>query len=53
VPRRNRALSLAWAATIIAILLLGWGAYAERSAIMQIWPPSIRFYTAVGLAAGR
>jgi hypothetical protein len=52
-PRRNVALPLAWAATISAILLLGWGAYAERSAIMQAWPPSIRLYAALGLSADR
>jgi hypothetical protein len=37
----------------MAVLLLGWGAYAERSAIMRAWPPSIRLYAALGLAADR
>jgi predicted Zn finger-like uncharacterized protein len=51
-PRRGVALSLAWAASVIAMLLLGWAGYAERSAIMQLWPPSVRLYAALGLAAG-
>ncbi len=50
--RRNVALTVAWAASILAILLLSGAAYAERSAIMQVWPPSIRLYAALGLAAG-
>jgi len=51
--RANVVLRLAWAASVIAVLLLGWGAYAERSAIMRAWPPSIRLYAALGLAADR
>jgi predicted Zn finger-like uncharacterized protein len=51
-PRRNMALRVAWAASVVAVLLLGWGAYAERTMIMQAWPPSIRLYAALGLAAG-
>jgi hypothetical protein len=45
------ALRIAWAASVVIVLLLGWGAYAERTMIMQIWPPSIRLYAALGLAA--
>jgi len=52
VSRPNVVLRLAWAVSIFAILLLGWGAYAQRTTIMQIWPPSIRLYIALGLAAG-
>jgi predicted Zn finger-like uncharacterized protein len=47
--RANVVLLLAWAASIVAVLLLAWGAYAERSAIMRAWPPSIRLYAALGL----
>jgi predicted Zn finger-like uncharacterized protein len=50
--RRNMALRIAWAASVVVVLLLGWGAYAERTVIMQAWPPSIRLYTALGLTAG-
>lgn len=52
VSHPNVVLRLAWAASIVAILLLGWGGYAQRATIMQIWPPSVRLYTALGLAAG-
>ena len=52
-PRPNVVLRLAWVASVVAVLLLGWAAYAERSAIMQAWPPSIRLYAAMGMAAGR
>ena len=50
-PRPSVMLRLAWAASIIAALLLLWGAYAQRTTIMQLWPPSIRLYAALGLAA--
>jgi predicted Zn finger-like uncharacterized protein len=50
-PRPNLTLRFAWAASIIVVLLLGWAAYAERSLIMQIWPPSIRLFAALGLHA--
>jgi len=54
-PERPRSVAprLAWAASIVAVLLLGWGAYAGRSAIMHAWPPSIRLYAALGLTADR
>lgn len=52
VSHPNAVLRLAWAASIVAILLLGWGGYAKRATIMQIWPPSIRLYTALGLTVG-
>jgi len=50
--RPNMALRVAWAASVVVVLLLGWGAYAERTMIMQAWPPSIRLYAALGLATG-
>jgi predicted Zn finger-like uncharacterized protein len=52
-PRANVALRLAWAVSIAAVLLLVWGGYAERAAIMHGWPPSIRLYAALGLAGDR
>ena len=51
--RPNIALRLAWAASVAAVLALGWGAYAGRATVMQTWPPSIRLYAAMGLAADR
>jgi predicted Zn finger-like uncharacterized protein len=49
--RSNVALRIAWAASIVAVLVLGWGAYAWRAAIMEAWPASIRLYAALGLTA--
>lgn len=49
--RPNVALRLAWAASIVAVLVLGWGAFAERATIMEVWPASIRLYGALGLTA--
>ena len=51
-PRRNVAVRLAWGVSVLVVLLLGWGAYVEQARIMQVWPPSIRLYAALGLAAG-
>jgi hypothetical protein len=50
--RPNTTLRVAWAASVVIVLLLGWGAVAERTMIMQIWPPSIRLFAALGLTAG-
>lgn len=44
------ALSLGWAASIVVIILLVWAGYSFRSGVMQAWPPSQRFYAALGLA---
>ncbi len=52
VPSRpDVALLLAWVASVAVILLAVWGAYAERTTIMEVWPPSVRLYAALGLAA--
>jgi predicted Zn finger-like uncharacterized protein len=53
VVRPNVALRIAWAASIVAVLMLGWGAYAWRAAIMEAWPASIRLYAALGLTGDR
>jgi hypothetical protein len=50
--RSSVALRLAWAASVIVVLFAGWEAYAARTTIMQAWPPSVRLYAALGLAAG-
>jgi predicted Zn finger-like uncharacterized protein len=51
-PSHRIAPRIGWAASVVILLLLGWGAYAERATIMQIWPPSIRLYAVLGLTGG-
>jgi predicted Zn finger-like uncharacterized protein len=51
VASHGTVLRLAWAGSVLALLLLGWAAYAERTPIMQAWPPSVRVYAALGLVA--
>jgi predicted Zn finger-like uncharacterized protein len=51
--RAGVALRVAWAASVVAVLLLVTGAVAGRAGIMQAWPPSIRLYAALGLASDR
>jgi predicted Zn finger-like uncharacterized protein len=51
--RRNTALRLAWAGSIVALVVLGWAAYAARTPIMQAWPPSIRLYATLGVPIDR
>ncbi len=51
-PREGTLLRLAWAASVLAILLLAWAAYGWRTEIMQAWPASERIYAALGLAGG-
>ncbi len=45
------ALRTAWVASIVVILALLWGAYAWRADVMADWPPSVRLYSLLGLAA--
>ena len=45
------ALRVAWAASVVIILWLLWGAYAWRADVMADWPPSVRLYSLLGLAA--
>jgi predicted Zn finger-like uncharacterized protein len=47
------ALRVAWVVSALALLAVGWGAYAQRTTIMQAWPPSIRLYAALGLSGDR
>ena len=49
--RPDRKLLGAWIASVLVLLVLAWGAYAGRAGIMRSWPPSIRLYSAAGLAA--
>jgi predicted Zn finger-like uncharacterized protein len=50
---RASMLRLAWVASFVVLGVLVWGAYSQRVAIMQGWPPSIRVYAALGLAGGK
>lgn len=47
------ALRAAWAASIVVVLGLLWTAYAWRADVMADWPPSVRLYSLLGLAAPR
>jgi predicted Zn finger-like uncharacterized protein len=52
-PRSSRgaALRAAWAACIVVVLGLLWGAYVWRTDVMADWPSSVRLYSLLGLAA--
>jgi len=50
VPRPSVAVRAAWAVSVAVLVLLVWSAYAWRSDVMRIWPPSIRAYDALGVA---
>ena len=50
---RGGVLHFAWVASFVVLGALVWGAYSQRAAIMQAWPPSIRVYAVLGLAAGK
>jgi predicted Zn finger-like uncharacterized protein len=43
-------LRAAWAASLVVLLLFGWGLITWRTGLMHAWPPSIRLYDAIGLA---
>ena len=48
--RRMRGIvAAAWAASLVALLVLGWVAYEWRGNVMAAWPPSERLYAALGL----
>ena len=47
--RKLPTATLAWAASLIVLAALAWGAYAGRTGIVAAWPPSIRVYHALGL----
>lgn len=50
--RPDTLIRLAWTASVLAILLLGWAGYEWRAPIMHAWPASERLYAALGLAGG-
>ncbi len=49
LPRTGAALRVAWAASLVVVLALGWGIIAWRADLMRVWPPSARLYDALGL----
>jgi predicted Zn finger-like uncharacterized protein len=40
---------IGWLATVAALGVGGWAAYAFRDAVIEAWPPSERVYLALGL----
>lgn len=50
MPRTNSWVPVAWAASLLVLLLAGWGAVVWRADVIRVWPPSARVYGAVGLA---
>ncbi len=49
-PRGQRLAVAGWAATAVVLAAALWGAYVARVPVMRAWPPSTRFYAALGLA---
>ncbi len=43
-------LRLAWAASVLVLVIGTWEAVAWRTAVMRAWPPSQRLYGGLGLA---
>jgi len=50
IPTRGRRLFGPWRASIVVLLLIIGLIFIERGLIMQVWPPSIRLFEALGLA---
>ena len=50
--REGTLLRLAWAASVLILILLAWAAYGWRTEIMHAWPASERLYAALGLLPG-
>ena len=46
---RGFGVAVAWLVSMIALALLIWGAYAERSAVMQLWPASARMEISISM----
>jgi len=47
------ALGLAWAASVLVVLLLLVAGFRWRAEIAAAWPPSARLYSALGVLPGR
>jgi predicted Zn finger-like uncharacterized protein len=51
-PRERRSgAGVAWAALVLAILVLGGAGVAARDAVVAAWPPAARLYSTIGLSA--
>jgi predicted Zn finger-like uncharacterized protein len=50
-PRNGHGVGIAWFVSLVVLALLVWGAYVGRATVMQVWPPSIRLYSALNLVA--
>lgn len=48
--RGKLVLRLAWAASVVVLLLLIAGLYAGRHRVMAAWVPSMRLYSLFGVA---
>ena len=51
-PPPSMALRLAWAGSVAVLMVLVGGLYAQRGALIELWPPSLRLYAALGVAPG-
>jgi hypothetical protein len=50
IRRRDRLLTIAWAASFAGLAMLGVAGYTERDMLMRQWPASKRVYGTLGLA---
>jgi predicted Zn finger-like uncharacterized protein len=53
LPQASLGLRAAWTASLVVVLLFGWGVIALRTDLMRAWPPSTRLYEAIGLVPAR
>ena len=50
-PRRtNWPLRMAWFASVLFLLAVAGLLYVERETVMEVWPPCIRAYEALGIS---
>ena len=48
MPRANRAVAVAWVATMLVLAGVAWALATYRLQLVQAWPPLERLYVAVG-----
>jgi predicted Zn finger-like uncharacterized protein len=53
LPQSKLRLRLAWAASMLLIVLCVAGAIAWRTQVVESWPPSARMYAAFGMHPGK
>lgn len=49
-PRPARAIWLAWAASLLIVIVGAYALTSHRASLMRAWPPSTRLFAALGLA---